>query len=136
VISQTWALNRLKKDLMTVVGKERRGPLVRVAASACLLGYCCRYDGRTSPSPVLLSRVHQGAVLAFCPEELGGLSTPRSRSHIDGGDGFDVLEGRARVVTPAGDDVTTAFLKGAYAALDIIRESNIEICLLKDKSPS
>jgi len=107
-----------------------------VAASACLLGYCCRYDGRTSPNPALLRRISEEAVLAFCPEELGGLPTPRSRSDLDGGDGFDVLEGRARVVTPAGDDVTAAFVKGAVAAFDMIRKNKIEICFLKDKSPS
>ena len=55
---------------------------------------------------------------------------------LDGGNGFDVLEGRARVVTPAGDDVTAAFVKGAFAALDMIRKNKIEICFLKDKSPS
>jgi uncharacterized protein YbbK (DUF523 family) len=107
-----------------------------VAASACLLGHCCRYDGKTSPSPALLRRLSEKAVLAVCPEELGGLPTPRSASDLYGGDGFDVLKGRARVVTRAGDDVTAAFIKGAFATLEMIRKNKIEVCFLKDKSPS
>ena len=107
-----------------------------VAASACLLGHCCRYDGRTSPSPALLKRVSKEAVLAICPEELGDLPTPRTPSDFQGGDGFDVLDGRARVVNREGHDVTAAFIKGAYAALEKIREHNIQVCFLKDRSPS
>jgi len=107
-----------------------------VAASACLLGYCCRYDGRTSLSPPLVKQAAKEPVLPICPEELGGLSTPRAPSELHGGDGFDVLDGRARVVDRKGHDVTKAFLKGAFAALKMIRKNNIQTCFLKDKSPS
>ena len=106
------------------------------AASACLLGYRCRYDGRTSPSPTLVKRVANEAVLPVCPEELGGLPTPRVPSYLHGGDGFDVLEGRARVLNGNGLDVTDAFLKGAFAALRKIREEDVQVCFMKDKSPS
>jgi uncharacterized protein YbbK (DUF523 family) len=111
-------------------------PFVTVAASACLLGYSCRYDGRTSPSASLVERAAKEAVLPICPEELGGLTTPRIPSDIVGGDGFDVLDGRARVLDRQGRDVTEAFVKGAFAALKKIRENNIQLCFLKDKSPS
>ena len=107
-----------------------------VAASACLLGYRCRYDGRTSPSSALLKRMSKEAVLPVCPEELGGLPTPRSPSDLQGGDGFDVLDGRARVVNRDGHDVTRAFVRGAFAALEKIRKDSIQACFLKDKSPS
>ncbi len=109
---------------------------VTVAASACLLGYCCRYDGTSSPSPSLEERAAKEAVLPICPEELGGLPTPRTPSDIVGGDGFDVLDGRARVLDREGSDVTDAFLKGAFAALRKIRESKVRLCFLKDRSPS
>jgi len=109
---------------------------MKVCASACLLGHCCRYDGRTSPSLPLLRRISEESVLSICPEELGGLPTPRSPSVLQGGDGFDVLDGRARVVNRVGDDVTAAFVKGAFAALEKIRKSNVEVCFLKDRSPS
>ena len=107
-----------------------------VAASACLLGYRCRYDGRTSPSAALVERASKEAVLPICPEELGGLPTPRSPSYLHGGDGFDVLDGRAKVLNRDGHDVTEIFLKGAVAALKKIREKDVQICFLKDKSPS
>lgn len=107
-----------------------------VAASACLLGYCCRYNGRTSPSPALVKRAAAEGVLPVCPEQLGGLPTPRTPCDLHGGDGFDVLDGRARVLDREGRDVTDAFLKGAFAALKKIRENNIQVCFLKDKSPS
>jgi len=107
-----------------------------IAASACLLGYCCRYDGRTSPSQALINRAAKETVLAICPEELGGLPTPRIPCEVHGGDGFDVLDGRAKVVDREGNDVTRAFLMGAFAALKRIRENNIQFCFLKDKSPS
>ncbi len=110
--------------------------MTMVAASACLLGYCCRYDGRTSPSEALMNRCAKEVMLAICPEELGGLPTPRTPSELHGGDGFDVLEGRARVVDGKGNDVTHAFLKGAFEALKRIKENNIQFCFLKDKSPS
>jgi uncharacterized protein YbbK (DUF523 family) len=106
------------------------------AASACLLGYHCRYDGRASPSPALVKRVANEAVLPVCPEQLGGLPTPRVPSYLHGGDGFDVLDGQARVLTGNGLDVTDAFLKGAFAALKKIREEDVRVCFMKDKSPS
>ena len=56
-------------------------------------------------------------MLPICPEELGGLPTSRTPSEIHGGNGFDVLEGRTRVVDREGNDVTKAFLRGAFAAL-------------------
>ncbi len=107
-----------------------------IAASACLLGYRCRYDGRASPNAALVERASRSDVLPICPEELGGLPTPRSPCRLQGGDGFDVLHGAARVLDHDGHDVTEAFLKGAFAALKKIREKDIQVCFLKDKSPS
>lgn len=75
-------------------------------------------------------------MLLICPEQLGGLPTPRAPSKLVGGDGFDVLDGNAKVINTYGDDNTKAFIQGAYAALDMIREQKIRRCFLKDKSPS
>jgi uncharacterized protein YbbK (DUF523 family) len=55
---------------------------------------------------------------------------------VHGGDGFDVLDGRGKVVDGEGNDVTRAFLRGAFAALQRIKENSIQFCFLKDKSPS
>jgi uncharacterized protein YbbK (DUF523 family) len=71
-----------------------------------------------------------------CPEEEGGLGTPRPRAEIVDGDGRDVLEGRARVVTEAGMDVTEAYLAGARSALDAAQEAGAMTAILKARSPS
>ena len=106
------------------------------AASACLLGFRCRYDGRTSPDETLMKRAAKEVAIPICPEELGGLPTPRARSRIQGGDGFDVLRGRARVLDDAGNDVTGAFVTGALEALRQIKANRVRTCFMKDKSPS
>src|SRR5690606_14177498 len=72
----------------------------------------------------------------ICPELLGGLSTPREPAEIIGGDGGDVLDGKAKVVDRAGNDVTIQFIKGAYATLEKAKEINATIVVLKENSPS
>lgn len=57
--------------------------------------------------------------MPVCPEILGGLGVPRAPSEIRGGDGADVLLGRAKVVSREGEDVTREYLAGARAALAI-----------------
>ena len=74
--------------------------------------------------------------IPFCPEEMGGLSTPRPASNIIGGDGMDVIMGRAKVINIEGRDVTENFKKGAYMALDLAKNFNVSLAIMKDKSPS
>ena len=107
-----------------------------IAISACLLGFNCRYDGKCKKNPSLIKLLESEKILPICPEQLGGLPTPRAPSNIVEGNGFDVLYGNAKVINIYGDDNTEAFIKGAYAALNMIRAHNIKRCLLKDKSPS
>ena len=78
----------------------------------------------------------EGRALLVCPEEDGGLGTPRPAAEIQGGDGSDVLEGRARVVTEAGVDVTEEYLAGARIALDRARSAGATTAILKARSPS
>ncbi|MDL1967781.1 MAG: DUF523 domain-containing protein [Deltaproteobacteria bacterium] len=107
-----------------------------IAISACLLGFKCRYDGKSKKNLALMKLLESEKILPICPEKLGGLTTPRAPSSLLGGDGFDVLDGKAKVINSYGDDNTKAFIEGAYAALDMIREQKIKRCFLKDKSPS
>ena len=107
-----------------------------VAVSACLLGINCRYDGKSKQNPAILQRLKSEKILPICPEQLGGLPTPRIPSRLVDGDGFDVLDGKARVINLKGIDNTKAFIDGAFAALDQILSHNITHCFLKDKSPS
>ncbi len=110
-----------------------------VAVSACLLGERCRFDGRDKLDRDLVERLRaEGAeIVPICPEVLGGLGTPRPAAEIRGGDGEDVLDGRARVVVVAtGKDVTREFLVGAEAALAAARAAGATEAVLKERSPS
>ncbi|MBW1702401.1 MAG: DUF523 domain-containing protein [Deltaproteobacteria bacterium] len=107
-----------------------------VMISACLLGIHCRYDGRHASCPDLIDFVTTIPFIPFCPEQLGGLPTPRSPADIKGGDGRDILSGRAKIINADGDDVTEAFKNGAYEALHLARLSGSFIAVMKDSSPS
>jgi uncharacterized protein YbbK (DUF523 family) len=107
-----------------------------IIASACLLGVNCRYDGSNKSSPRLLDLVRKHTIIPLCPEQLGGLPTPRKGAIIEGGDGFDVFNSQARVVDMGGNDVTTQFTRGAGEVLRIMRLVGAEAAILKDKSPS
>lgn len=104
--------------------------------SACLVGLRCRYDGGSKPQQHLVELLKRGQVIPVCPEQLGGLPTPRPRSEIVGGTGEDVLNGRARVLTEQGADVTSQFVRGAMECLYLARQLNPEAIVLCDGSPS
>jgi uncharacterized protein YbbK (DUF523 family) len=104
--------------------------------SACLVGIPCRYDGGSRPNDQLQDLAARGKVLPICPEVVGGLPTPRPPAEVQGGDGGDVLEGRAQVVNIEGEDVTVQFLAGAQKALHVARRWGIKEAILKARSPS
>jgi uncharacterized protein YbbK (DUF523 family) len=110
----------------------------QVLVSACLLGVHCRHDARhclDGPLERELAR-HGFEAVPFCPEEHGGLSTPRPSSWIDRKSADDVLEGRDRVVAKTGADVTAEFVKGAEGALAVCKLHGITRAFLKERSPS
>ena len=107
-----------------------------ILISACLLGVRCRYDGGERGCPDLVQFASSAHVIPFCPEQLGGLSTPRPASNIVGGDGQDVLSGKAKLVNTRGEEVTGAFLRGARESLKLARLTGAKRVILKDKSPS
>jgi len=104
--------------------------------SACLCGVHCRYNGESEERAEAVHMVREGEAVLVCPEQLGGLPTPRSPAEIVGGDGHDVLTGRARVVSRDGRDVTEAFLAGAREVLRLAKETGAGEVLLKSRSPS
>jgi len=112
--------------------------VARVLVSACLLGCPCRFDGRDKLVQALPDalRAERTEAVPFCPEEAGGLGTPRPAANIIGGDGEDVAEGRARVVNERGEDVTERFLDGARQAVAEALRSGCAVAYLKDRSPS
>ena len=105
-------------------------------ASACLTGLKTRYDGRIITITACRKAVAGGIYIPVCPEQLGGLPTPRTAADLVGGDGHDVLAGRARVLDRTGKDVTENFILGARQVLAIAREQDIAKVILKARSPS
>jgi uncharacterized protein YbbK (DUF523 family) len=104
--------------------------------SACLTGLCTRYDGLSKPSPACMERLAGHNWIPVCPEQLGGLPTPRTVADLVGGDGHDVLKGRASVIDRQGRDVTNQFIHGARQCLAIAQAQKITTALLKARSPS
>ncbi len=119
-----------------------------IIVSACLLGIPSRYDGGDSKNEELISRLAGKVIIAVCPEELGGLPTPRPAAEIKGSDdgvcvttpgnadGASVLDGMARVVAKDGKEVTKDFIRGAEETLRIAKKNQATQAYLKEKSPS
>jgi uncharacterized protein YbbK (DUF523 family) len=104
--------------------------------SACLLGVNCNFEGKNWAVCQLQKEFAEGSLFPVCPEVYGGLSVPRVPAEIVGGDGNDVLDGKAQVMNLAGKDVTAEFLKGAQAVLAIAQAVGATEALLIEKSPS
>lgn len=75
-------------------------------------------------------------MLPVCPEQLGGLPTPRPPAEIVGGSGEDVLDGTARVLTCDGIDITDNYLRGAREVLRLAQLAGAQEVILKERSPS
>ncbi len=109
----------------------------KILVSRCLLGHRVRYDGGASgPFDQLQQWIAEGRVVPLCPEVAGGLPTPRAAAEIPGGQGVEVLDGSARVITAEGEDVSAEFLSGARQALALVQQHGIHIAVLKANSPS
>ena len=109
----------------------------RILVSRCLLGHRVRYDGGASgPFDLLEKWIADGRVVPLCPEVAGGLPTPRAAAEIPGGQGAEVLDGTAAVITTEGEDVSAQFLDGARQALALVLKHGIRVAVLKANSPS
>lgn len=98
---------------------------MNIIISACLMGIPCRYDGKDNDC-ALAEQFPEHTFIPICPEQMGGLSTPRPPAERIGN----------RVITCTGEDVSEAFVQGAQLALMLARKSNCSIAILKEKSPS
>ena len=99
-----------------------------ILVSACLLGGSCRYDGRSKPNEEVLRLLEDENVclIPICPEQMGGLSTPRFPSERQGD----------RVINSEGEDVTVQYRKGAEEALKLAELYHCRLVILKERSPS
>ncbi|WP_368505136.1 DUF523 domain-containing protein [Alkalihalophilus sp. As8PL] len=107
-----------------------------IVVSSCLAGLEVRYNGTHSLDKKINKLVEENKAITVCPELLGGFSTPREPAEIVGGDGEDVLNGKAKVLDNNDQDVTELYIKGAYTTLEKALKINATLIVLKENSPS
>ncbi len=99
---------------------------MKILVSACLLGLRCRYDGQSKPNGAVLALGKKHQLIPCCPEQLGGLPTPRSPAEWQG----------ERIVNSAGEDVTDQYRRGGEEAAALARILGCELAILKERSPA
>lgn len=104
-----------------------------VLVSLCLLGVPCRYHGKTHRMghrigrPQLIAKLReQYSILPLCPEQLGGLTTPRAAAHVNG----------KKVTTADGEDVTAQYLHGTELTFQLCQQFNIKKAYMLKDSPA
>jgi len=100
-----------------------------ILVSGCLLGLNCRYDQASKPNQAILEYLKGKAFMPICPEQMGGLTTPRPPCEIVGHDPL-------RVETEEGLDCTQAFLQGRDEVMKLLDLVTVDYAILKAKSPS
>ncbi|MCM1306735.1 MAG: DUF523 domain-containing protein [Bacteroides sp.] len=98
----------------------------KILVSACLMGYDCRYKGDGCKNDKVIKLSDEYILIPVCPEQLGGLSTPRHPAERVGD----------RVIAKDGSDVTEQYSRGADFAVEIAKANDVDYCILKANSPS
>jgi uncharacterized protein YbbK (DUF523 family) len=109
---------------------------LRVLVSGCLAGLACGVDGTDYGLGAVLRELlalPTVKAIPFCPED-DGIGTPRTMPDIHGGDGHDVLDGRARVLDEHGTDLTDKMIAGARNMLAHALAQRAEVAILTDMS--
>ena len=101
-----------------------------ILVSGCLVGLNCKYSGGNNFNEEIFNLVKEGKAIPVCPEQLGGLATPRNPAEIK------VINGERRVITNKGEDATEQFEKGAKEVLKLAKELEITKAILQARSPS
>lgn len=120
---------------------NRQGPLEKepVLVSLCFLGVPCRWHGRRAKrrDDLLAKLKEKYVIVPVCPEQLGGMPTPRTSETLRGGTGAQVLDSGWRLFAPeTGMDVTNFHVRGAEVTLEIARAVGATRAYLKSGSPS
>lgn len=99
---------------------------MKILVSACLLGKNCKYNAGNNLNQSVLDFIEGHEVIGVCPEQLGGLSTPRLPAEIVAG----------VVTNKEGISVDAEFRKGAQEALAAALENKVDLAILQSRSPS
>ena len=98
----------------------------KILISACLVGLNCKYDGGNNETPKLMELMKEYDFIPVCPEQLGGLKTPR----------LGAERKEDKVITKDGTDVTKEYQKGAEEVLRLAKKLGVKKAILKSRSPS
>ena len=101
-----------------------------IFVSSCLVGINCKYSGGNNYNQKVFDLVKEGKAIPICPEQLGGLQTPRNPAEIK------IIDGKKYVIDDKNKDVTDNFKKGAKEVLELAKKLNIEKAILQARSPS
>lgn len=101
-----------------------------ILVSACLVGLNTKYNGKNNYNEKILELVKNGKAIPLCPEQLGGLTTPRIPTEIK------YINGKRYVYDKVGADVTKEFERGAEEVLNFVKKMNIKKAILQSRSPS
>lgn len=101
-----------------------------ILVSACLVGINCKYNGGNNYNEKIFNLVKQGKAIPICPEQLGGLQTPRNPAEVK------IINDKRYVMNNKDVDVTEKFEKGAKEVLELAKKLNIKKAILKSRSPS
>ena len=115
---------------------KKKKPKKELLISACLLGVPCRWNKKSKENKKAIELYLKGKAVPICPEIMAGLATPRPSCEIVGGDGADVLKGKAKVVDKTGKDYSKIFIDGAKETLKLAKKLGVSRVVLKSGSPS
>jgi uncharacterized protein YbbK (DUF523 family) len=105
-----------------------------ILVSACLAGTKCRYNAQDCANKLIVELKNKNKIIEVCPEVMAGLAVPRLPCEIVGGTGDDVLKSQAVVVNNLGENITETIVKACSQALEIAKENNIKLAVMKAKS--
>ncbi len=101
-----------------------------ILVSACLIGLNCKYNGKNNYNERIFELVKEGRAIPLCPEQLGGLVTPRYPAEVI------IVDGKKHVFDNTGQDVTQNFVNGAKEVMSLVKKMNIRQAILQPRSPS
>ena len=101
-----------------------------ILVSACLVGINCKYSGGNNYNQKIFDLVKEGKAIPICPEQLGGLNTPRKPVELK------VINGKRYAIDNEGNDFTENFERGALEVLNLAKNLNINKAILQPRSPS
>ena len=101
-----------------------------ILVSACLVGINCKYSGGNNYNQKIFDLVKEGKAIPICPEQLGGLNTPRKPVELK------VINGKRYAIDNEGNDLTENFERGALEVLNLAKNLKINKAILQPRSPS